>query len=69
VTRLVLAVMAWRLVLRLAAPAIIIALVMLLLHGGAPASHDGRHAVGAVQRVVQPIEHDLRRTLGKVFHQ
>jgi hypothetical protein len=42
---------------------------MLLLRGGTLARHDGRHAVGAVQRVVQPIEHDLRQALGKVFHQ
>jgi hypothetical protein len=66
-TRLVLALLAWRLARRLAVPAIVIALAMLLLHSGPFASHGRRHAVGAVERVVQPIELDLQHALGRVF--
>ena len=57
--RLLLAVFAWRLVRRLAGPAIVIAFAMLLLHSGSRARHDRRHPAGAVERVVQPIEHYL----------
>ena len=63
--RLVLAVVAWRVVRRLAVPAIVAALAMLLVHGGSFARRERRHAVGAVDRVVQPIEHDLRHALGR----
>ena len=66
-TRLLLAVLAWRLVRRLAAPAIAIALAMLLLHSGPFARHDGPQTLGAVERVVQPIEHDLQHALGRAF--
>jgi hypothetical protein len=65
--RLVLAVVAWRLVRRLAAPAIVVALAMLLLHSGSFARPERRHVVGAVERVVQPIEHDLQHALGRAF--
>jgi hypothetical protein len=65
--RLLLALLAWRLARRLAAPAIVIALAMLLLHSGSFARHDGRQTVGAVARLVQPIEHDLKRVLGRGF--
>jgi hypothetical protein len=67
VTRLLLAVVAWRLVRRLAATAIVIALAMVLVHSGSFARHDGRHTVGAVERVVQPMEHDLQHALGRAF--
>lgn len=66
-TRLVLAVVAWRLVRRLIAPAIVIALAMLLLHSGTSARHRGRNAIGVVERIVQPIEPDLQHALGKAF--
>ncbi len=66
-TRLLLAIAVWRLVRGLAAPAIVIALGMLLLHSGSLARHDGRNTVGAVAHVVQPIEHELQRRLGRAF--
>ena len=65
--RLLLAVVVWRLVRRIAGPAIVIALAMLLLHGGSFARHERRHAVGAVERVVQPIELDLQHALGRAL--
>jgi hypothetical protein len=66
VTRLLLAVFAWRLVRRVAAPAIVIAFAVLLLHSGSRARHDRRHPViGAVERIVQPIEHDLQHAFGR----
>jgi hypothetical protein len=64
---LVLAVVAWRLVRRLAAPAIVIALAMLLLHSESFPRHVARHTVGAVERVVQPVEHDLQHALRRAF--
>ena len=64
-TRLLLAVLTWRLARRLAAPAIVVALAMLLLHSGSFARHERRHAVGAVERLVQPIEHGLQHALGR----
>jgi hypothetical protein len=67
VTRLLLAVVAWRLVRRLAAPAIVIALAVVLLHSGSFARHQGRNAQGVVERVVRPIEHDLQHALGTAF--
>jgi len=67
VTRLLRAVVAWRLVRRLAGPAIVIALAMVLLHSGPFARHDGRHTVGAVERVVQPLERDLQNALGRAL--
>ena len=66
-TRLLLAVFAWRLVRRLAAPAIVIAFGVLLLHSGSRARHDRRHPVGAVERIVQPIEHDVQHALGRAL--
>ena len=66
--RLLLAVCAWRLVRRLAVPAITIALAMLLVHSGSFARQDRRHAVGAVARVLRPLKHDLQQALGKAFH-
>ena len=66
-TRLLLAVMAWRMVRRLAAPALVIAVGMLLLHSGSFARHDGPQTLGAVERVVQPIEHDLQHALGRAL--
>jgi hypothetical protein len=65
--RLLLAVFAWRPVRRFAAPAIIIALAMLLLRSGSFARQQEQHAVGAVERVVRPAKHDLQQALGKVF--
>lgn len=64
-TRLLLTVVAWRLVRRPAATAIVIALAMVL--SGSFARHNGRHTVGAVERVVQPIEQDLEHALGRAF--
>ncbi|MGI8559627.1 MAG: hypothetical protein ACR2ND_15220 [Solirubrobacteraceae bacterium] len=64
---LLLAVVAWRLFRRLAGPAIVIALAMLLLHSESARRHVGRHTVGAVERVVQPIEHDPQHTLRRAF--
>ena len=64
--RLVPAVVAWRLVRRLAAPAIIIALAVLLLHSGSLARRQERRAVRAVERVIRPVKHDLRQALGKL---
>lgn len=66
--RLVLVVVAWRLIRRFAAPAIVIALASLLLDSSSFARHDGRHAVGAVERVVQPIEHELGHSIGIALH-
>ena len=66
-TRLVLAVFAWRLLRRLAVPAIVIALAMLLLHSGSFVRPDRRHAVGVVERVVRPIEDDVQHALGRAF--
>lgn len=65
-TRLLTALLACRLARRLAAPAIVIALAMLLLHTGSVA-HRGRHTVGAFERVVHPIERDLQHALGEAF--
>jgi hypothetical protein len=67
VTRLRLAVMTWRMVRRLAAPALVIAVAMLLLHSGSFARHDGPQTLGAVERVVQPIEHDLQHALRRAL--
>jgi hypothetical protein len=64
---LVLPVVAWRLVRRLAAPAIIIALAILLLHSGSLARRQERRAVGAVERVIRPVKHDLQQALGKLI--
>ena len=61
-TTLLLAVVAWRFVRRLAAAAIIIALAALALRSGSFAHHASRDA-GAVERVVRPIEHALGRAL------
>jgi hypothetical protein len=66
-TGVLLVVMAWRLVRPLAAPAIVIGLGMLLLHGGSSPRHDGRHTLEAVGQVVQPIEHDLQHALGRTL--
>jgi hypothetical protein len=66
-TRLVLAVVAWHLLRRLIAPAIVIALAMLLLHSGTSVRHPGRNAVGVVERIVRAIEPDLRHALTKAF--
>ncbi len=66
-TRLALAIVAWRLVRRLIAPAIVIALAMLLLHSGASARHHGRNAVGVVERIVRPIEPGLQHALTNAF--
>ena len=67
VTRLLIAVLTWRLARRLAAPAIVIALAMLLLHSGSFARHDRPQTLGAAERVVQPIEHDLQHALGRAL--
>jgi len=67
VTRLLLLVVAWRLARRLAATAIVIALAVVLVHSGSFAHHDGRHTIGAVARVVRPIERDLQQALGRAF--
>jgi hypothetical protein len=66
-TRLLLAVVAWRVVRGLAVPAIVIVLGMLLLHSNSFARHDRRPALGAVMQIVQPIEHDLQHALGTAF--
>ncbi|MHB8660103.1 MAG: hypothetical protein ACYC91_19620 [Solirubrobacteraceae bacterium] len=60
-TRLLLAIVARSLAPRLAPTAIAIALAMVLIHSGTFARHAGEHTVGAVERVVQPIEHDLQQ--------
>lgn len=65
--RLLLAVCAWRLLRRLATPAALIALAMLLTHSGSFARREGRHAVGAVERVVRPVKRDLQQVLGNVL--
>jgi hypothetical protein len=67
VTRLLLAVVAWRLTRRLAAPAIAIALATLLLHSGTFAHHDEPQTLRAVERVVQPIKHDLQHALRRAL--
>jgi hypothetical protein len=64
---LLLVVFAWRTVRRLGVPAIVIALAVLLLHSASFARHERRQAVGAVERVVQPLQHDLNHALGKAF--
>ena len=64
--RMLLAVCAWRLVRRIAAPAILIAVALLLLHN-VSARQDRRHALGAVERVVRPVNHDLQQALRQVF--
>lgn len=66
-TRFLLAVFAWRLARRVAASAIVIAFAVLLLDSGSRARHDRRHPVGAVERIVQPIEHDLQHALGRAL--
>ena len=66
-TRLLLAVVAWRLVRRLVAPAIVIALGMLLLHSGSSARHNGRPTLRTVEQLVQPIEYDLQHALGRAL--
>jgi protein-S-isoprenylcysteine O-methyltransferase Ste14 len=64
---LLLVVVAWRLARWLAAPVLVVALSMLLLHSGSFARHDGPRTLGAVERVVQPIEHNLQHALGKAL--
>ena len=64
-TRLLVAFLTWRLARRLAPPAIVLALAMLLLHSGSFARHETRHTGGAVERLVQPIEHGLQRELAR----
>lgn len=66
--RLVLVVGAWRLICRLAAPAIVIALATLLLGSRSFARHDERHVPDAVERVVQRIDHELGPTIGIALH-
>ena len=66
-TRLLLAVVAWRLARQLAAPAIAIALAMLLLHSRPFARHDRPQTLRAAERVVQPIEHELQHALGRAL--
>jgi len=68
VTRLLLALLAWRLARRLAAPTIAIALAMLLLHSGPSGRHDRRHPGGAVEHIARPIEHDLQNAIGNALH-
>jgi hypothetical protein len=58
-TRLVLAVVAWRFVRRLGAAAIITAVAMPMLYYASFAYHQGRDP-RAVERVLRPIEHELR---------
>lgn len=67
-TRLLLAVVAWRLMRRIAGPAIVIALAMMLLHSGPSGRHDRRHPAGAVERIARPIEHDLQHAIGNALH-
>jgi hypothetical protein len=59
------AVFAWRLLRRLAAPAIFIALAILLLHTASFGRRQERHVVGAVERVLRPLKHDVQQALGK----
>ena len=66
-TRLLTAFLTWRLARRLAGPAIVVALAMLLLHTGYFAPHERRHTRGAAERLVQPIEHGLQGALGRAF--
>ena len=66
--RLLLAIFAWRLLRRLAAPAILIALTILLIHNASFARPHEQHAGGAVERVVRPLKHDLQHALGKALH-
>ncbi len=66
-TRLLLVVVTWRLVGRLAAPVIVVAFALALLHGSAFAHHQEQRTARATERVVWPIEHDLQRTLRKAF--
>ena len=66
-TRLLLALLAWRLARRLAAPVIVIALAMLLLHSESFPHRLGRRTVGAVERVLQPVKHDLQHALRRAF--
>ena len=47
--------------------ALAIAVAMLLLHSSSFARHDGPQTLGAVERVVQPIEHDLQHALGRAL--
>ena len=65
--RLLLAISAWRLVRRLAPPAILIAVALPLLHRPSFARRQERHTVGAVEHVVQPLERDLQQAFGKAF--
>jgi hypothetical protein len=66
VTRLLLAVVAWRLMRRIAGPAIVIALAMMLLHSGPSGRDDRRHPAGAVERS-RPIERDLQHAIGNAL--
>jgi protein-S-isoprenylcysteine O-methyltransferase Ste14 len=65
-TWLLLVVLAWRLVRPLVAIAIVVAFATLLLGSGSLARHAGRNT-RAIERVVRPIEHALRRELGQAF--
>jgi hypothetical protein len=67
VTRLLLVIVAWRLMRRLLTAAIVVALAMVLIHGGSFTPRDPRHAAEAVERILQPIAHHLQRTLGRTF--
>ncbi|MHB8657699.1 MAG: hypothetical protein ACYC91_07045 [Solirubrobacteraceae bacterium] len=70
-TRLLLVVVAWRLAHRLAATALVIALAAVAavaaVHSGPSARYDGRHTIGAVARVVRPVEQDLQQALAGAF--
>jgi len=65
--RLLLAVITWRIVRRLAVPAILVALATLLLHSGTFVRQERRHAVGTVARVLRPLKHDVQQALGRVL--
>ena len=65
--RLLLVIIAWRLMRPLLTAASVIALAMTLLHGGPFTPRERRHTAGAVERILQPMAHQLQRTLGRTF--
>jgi hypothetical protein len=52
---------------RIAGPAIVIALAMMLLHSGPSGRDDRRHPAGAVERISRPIERDLQHAIGNAL--
>lgn len=63
-----LAVLAWRILRRLALFAIVAAVAILVLHGISSASlhHRGHHPQASIERVLRSVEHDIQQAIGGV---